>query len=218
MYEKYRGIAPDESTARYWANVEWFDEACGEVLDVLDQRDIADDTVVVYVTDNGWIPNPEQVSRFIRSKQEPYEAGIRTPIMLRWPGEIEPERNDTTLASVIDTVTTMLHMAGIEPPERMAGLDLRNPMALDTRNSVVVEDYAHDSDLDKLDDPANNLDSRVFIRGWDKIIAWPDRTELYDLRTDTADQYDIADQHPEKTAALEAALTAWVNRHAAGSR
>ena len=210
LYQKYRDVAPNESTARYWANVEWFDEACGEVLDALDERGIADNTVVIYVCDNGWIPDPERVNRYTRSKQDPYEAGIRTPIMILQPGRVEPAQNSTTLASTIDATATVLRVAGIEPPVRMTGLDLRDTAALDARNQVIVEDYAHDSNLENLDDPNNNLDSRVLIRGWDKIIAWPNRTELYDLQTDVTDQQDLAAQHLEKTRELEQALAAWV--------
>lgn len=213
LFQKYQEVAPNEPTARYWANVEWFDEACGEVLDALDERGIADNTVVIYVTDNGWIPDPERVNRFTRSKQEPYEAGIRTPIMIHWPDHVEPEQNDTTLVSMIDATATMLNLAGIEPPAPMAGLDLRDAAALDARNMVIVEDYAHDSDLTNLDDPTNNLDSRVLIRGWDKIIAWSDRTELYDLKTDVADEHDLAALHPEKVRDMAQQLNDWVQTH-----
>ena len=130
--------------------------------------------------------------------------------MIRQPGRVEPAQNSTTLASTIDATATVLRVAGIEPPVRMTGLDLRDTAALDARNQVIVEDYAHDSNLENLDDPNNNLDSRVLIRGWDKIIAWPNRTELYDLQTDVTDQQDLAAQHLEKTRELEQALAAWV--------
>ena len=59
LLDHYRSQAPTEAIAKYWAMVEWFDETCGELLAHLDQQHLTNDTVVVYITDNGWI----QVSR-----------------------------------------------------------------------------------------------------------------------------------------------------------
>ena len=209
LVEKYMELAPDESTARYWANIEWFDEVCGKVLDYLDAKGVADDTIIIYTCDNGWVSDPERVERSVRSKREPYEDGIRTPIMIKYPGQVEPRLDSVTLTSNIDIAPTILKACGIEVPGEMAGLDLRDTGALAERNYVVVEDYAHDIDLAGLNDLDSDLESRVLIRGWDKIIAWPDRTELYDLKTDPADHRDLAGEQPEKLAALSAELQAW---------
>ncbi|MDQ8183601.1 sulfatase-like hydrolase/transferase [Pelagicoccus sp. SDUM812005] len=210
LYLKYKDVASSESEARYWANIEWFDEACGEVIDYLETKGIADNTIIIYTCDNGWVSNPEQPGRSIRSKREPFEDGIRTPIMIRHTGKVAPARNQTTLASNIDIAPTILQACGIEVPAIMAGLDLRQPELLDQRNQIVVEDYAHDIELSKLDDLNSNLESRVLIEGWDKIIAWPDRTELYNLKSDPDDLHDLAGTHPEKATELSRKLSDWL--------
>ncbi|MEM9159263.1 MAG: sulfatase-like hydrolase/transferase [Verrucomicrobiota bacterium] len=210
LVEKYSKVAPNESTAKYWANIEWFDEACGEVLDYLDQKSIADDTLIIYTCDNGWVPDPNRVARYIRSKRDPYEDGIRTPIMIRYPKRVAPNRNTNTLASNIDIAPTILKACGIPVPSEMAGLDLMDTSALAKRDQVIVEDYAHDIDLSQLEDLSSDLQSRVVIQGWDKIIAWTDRTELYNLKTDPDDQIDLASQRKRKTARLEKALDNWL--------
>ncbi|MEX0331588.1 MAG: sulfatase-like hydrolase/transferase [Puniceicoccaceae bacterium] len=211
LVEKYLKVAPNESTARYWANIEWFDEVCGEVLDYLDKKGITDETMIIYTCDNGWVSNPEQAERSIRSKREPYEDGIRTPIMIKYPGKVTPQRDSVTLVSNIDIAPTILKAAGIEIPCEMAGLDLRDVNGLAKRDRVIVEDYAHDIDLSRLNDLDSNLDSRVLIKGWDKIIAWTDRTELYDLREDLSDRKDLSSMQPEKVSKLKAELQAWLD-------
>ena len=214
LHQKYKDKANSESEARYWANIEWFDEACGEVLDYLDQKGIADNTIVIYSCDNGWVSDPQRPERFIRSKREPYEAGIRTPIMIRQPGVITPARDTSVLASNIDIPTTILRACGIEPPATMAGLDLRDPAALASRNQVVVEAYQHDSHLDQRHDLDADLTARVLIQGWDKIIDWRDhekQLELYDLQTDLSDRHDLRAADPQKAEAMARALEAWLH-------
>ena len=82
LYQKYKGLAPNESTARYWANVAWLDETCGQLVHYLKEKDLYEDTLFVFSADNGWRPDPEQAGGYVRSKKTPVEAGIRTPIFL----------------------------------------------------------------------------------------------------------------------------------------
>ncbi|MEM9369035.1 MAG: sulfatase-like hydrolase/transferase [Planctomycetota bacterium] len=212
FFQRYKDIAPNESTAWYWANVDWFDETCGQLVDHLKEKGIYEDTLFVYTCDNGWVPDPKRRNRYVRSKQETFEAGIRTPIFLTHAGKIMPRRDTTTLASNIDIATTILRACDIEPDRRMRGMDLRDTDALQSRNRVFVESYLHDSDLDFLKDPDHGLKSRVVIEGWDKLIVRPDRPELFDLETDTDDRVDLAAQDPGKVAALSAVLADWLSQ------
>ena len=99
--------------------VDWFDQTCGELLSELDNRNLAKNTIVLYVTDNGWIQDTESARFAPLSKQDPHEGGIRTPIMLKWPGNVTPEMDKTTLVSSIDLAPTILkacNIAVISPP------------------------------------------------------------------------------------------------------
>ena len=69
--------------------IEWFDETCGALLGLLDREGLAENTIVLYVADNGWAQDPDGPG-FVRSKRSPYDAGLRTPILVRWPGRVEP--------------------------------------------------------------------------------------------------------------------------------
>ena len=202
LYNKYKDIAPNESTARYWANVQWLDEGVGQIIEHLKQTGQYENTIFIYTCDNGWVPDPEKKNRFVRSKREPVEAGIRTPIFITQEGTIQPVRDTTTLASNIDIATTILNACGIEPPDEMNGLDLRDQTALRERDRVFVDVYEHDSDLDNLDDLQSGFKARVVINGWDKLIATPTERQLFDLKTDPDDRNDLAAQNPERLAEL----------------
>ncbi len=211
LFEKYSKVAPNEPTAWYWANCEWFDETCGELIDYLKRKGIYEDTLIVYTCDNGWRQHPQKRNRFdVKSKQQPHEMGVRTPIFLTHSGTLKPLQDETTLASNIDIAPTILQACGIDVPEAMRGLDLRDTQSLKERDRVFVEAYEHESNLDQLDDIDHGLRARVVIDGWDKLIRFPDRSELYDLRNDVDDLHDLSSRHPEKVKQLEAVIDRWL--------
>jgi len=109
---RIRADEPVLSLAKYWAMCEWFDETCGQWLDHLDAQGLGDNTLVVYVCDNGWIQEKESSDFAERSKRSPYDGGLRTPIMVRWRGKVEPARVATPVSS-IDLVPTALAACGL---------------------------------------------------------------------------------------------------------
>jgi len=115
-YQKFGEAAP------YYGMCEWFDETCGQVLEMLDKNGVADNTLVAYVCDNGWKQKGDTTPHH-SGKRSCYEGGIRTPIMLRWPGRIKPQVLDTPVMSV-DLAPTILTACGLEPPPQMTGVDL----------------------------------------------------------------------------------------------
>jgi uncharacterized sulfatase len=211
LFNKYQDIAPNEPTARYWANVEWLDEGCGQIVTYLKAKGLYENTIFVYTCDNGWVQDPKKMNASIRSKREPVEAGIRTPIFITHEEKIQPQRNTETLASNIDIATTILRACSIEPPPAMSGLDLREPEQLKDRHRVFVDVYEHDSDLDQLDDLQSGLEARVVIDGWDKLIARPSGNELYDLKVDPDDRHDLSLKNKEKVAKLSGLIEAWLD-------
>src|SRR5262249_54050413 len=114
LLARYRSQAPTLEIAKYWAMCEWFDETCGRLAAHLDTRRIADDTMVVYLADNGWIQDPDADRYAPRSKQSQYEGGLRTPIVIRWPGHVRPRSTDRAVSS-LDLAPTILVAAGLKP-------------------------------------------------------------------------------------------------------
>ncbi|HZW33679.1 MAG TPA: sulfatase-like hydrolase/transferase, partial [Isosphaeraceae bacterium] len=131
----YRETAPSPAVAKYWAMCEWFDETCGELLDFLDAQKLAQDTLVIFLADNGWIQDPQAERSAPRSKQSPYDGGLRTPILVRWPGKVAAQICDTPV-SAIDIAPTVLQAAGIERPAGLEGINLLDAKAVAGRPAI----------------------------------------------------------------------------------
>jgi uncharacterized sulfatase len=207
----YEGLASPE-LARYWAMVEWLDETVGRLLAFLDEADLARNTLVVYLADNGWLPDSGGPGARKRSKGSPHDAGLRTPILLRWPGRIAPGRSGA-LAGSIDLVPTVLRAAGLPRDPALPGIDLTDAGTVAARGRLFGACFTHHA-VD-LGDPARSLRWRWVIEGRWKLIApaaqnEPDAApELYDLEADPLERSDLAGSHAARVAALRAELDAW---------
>jgi uncharacterized sulfatase len=207
LLEKYTPKTKSLFEARYWAMVEWFDETCGQLLAQLEKEKLADNTLVVYVTDNGWVQNPTGPG-FLRSKRSPYDAGLRTPIMVRWPGKVKPRTSDERAMS-IDLVPTILSAVGQKPTAQMQGIDLLDPAAPGKRKAIFGECFTHNAvDLDR---PAANLEWRWMIEDrWKLIVPASGKgAELYDLAADPHEKTDLASTNADRVKALHGKLDAW---------
>ena len=198
-------MAPTLEVAKYWAMCEWFDETCGQLLDFLDARKIADNTIVIYLADNGWIQDPDADRYAPKSKQSQYDGGLRTPIVIRWPGKVRP-RNVGRLASSLDLAPTILAAAGLKPTPEMPGINLLDEAAVEIGKAIFGEIFTHDAvDFDR---PASSLRYRWVIEGyWKLIVPAPQNTpagevELYDLTADPFENHNLAPANAARVARL----------------
>jgi uncharacterized sulfatase len=217
LLEKYKAPGRPLKLAEYYAMCEWFDETCGRLLAYLDEHGLRDNTLVVFVVDNGWIQETgkDRTTRgqyAPKSKMSPYDGGLRTPVMLRWPGHTKPGRHDD-LVSTIDVAPTVLAAAGLKQPPAMPGLnllDVAGGKGRLKRDAVFGEIFVHTAvDIER---PALNLTHRWLRRGdWKLITFDADRKspELYDLRRDPFEEHDLAARNPERVQELNAVLHAW---------
>lgn len=211
LLARYR--TPDRSihVARYFAMCEWFDETCGQLLDDLDERGLRENTIVLFASDNGWIQRTKRRGYAPRSKRSPNEGGVRTPIMISWPGHVTPGTRKQ-LASTIDFAPTVLRACGVVPARPLPGLDL---VALaksnaTERQTVFGEIFAHD--VADVDDPSRSLLFRWFISDrWKLIVPASNAApaQLYDVLRDPAEARDLAAEQPERVAALRDTLDRW---------
>ncbi len=212
LLAKYKDKHESEFVAKYWAMCEWFDETVGGLLAHLDKTGLAENTIVVYLHDNGWIQDPKAGRYGPKSKQSPYDGGVRTPIMIRWPGKVKPGRSDR-LVSSIDLAPTILASCGLKPTPAMAGIDLRDADAVARREAVFGEIFEHNAvDIDR---PAANLKWRWVVSGnWKLIVPNPARlpmagVELYDLSSDPSEEKNLAAAQPKRAEELRKQLDAW---------
>lgn len=213
LFDKYKTKTDSTFIARYWAMCDWFDETCGELLDHLDKEGLRENTIVLYVTDNGWIQSANSGRYAPRSKRSPYEGGVRTPIMVRWPGKIAPKRDDKTLVSSLDLAPTILKACGIAVPKSMPGLDLRELAPLRQRNAVFGGAYDHD--IHDVKKPNQSVQTRYVISGEHKLLVPNKATnakakvELYNVVVDPYEKQDLAAAKPDLVRTLTEKLDNW---------
>jgi len=211
LLAKYKDKTPSLPVAKYWAMIEWFDETCGQLLDHLDAQGLRENTIVVYVADNGWIQNPDGPRYAPRSKQSQYDGGLRTPIMIRWPARVQPLQPDAP-ASSVDLAPTLLRACGREIPGGMSGINLLDEAAIAGRDTIFGACFTHNA-VD-LDVPAKNLRWRWCLqKNLKLIVPGPNEpgapVELYDLAADPHEKTNLAAARAGSVTALRARLDAW---------
>jgi arylsulfatase A-like enzyme len=207
----YKGKGLSPAAEKYYAMIEWFDQTCGELDEYLVKNHLAENTVILYLADNGW--NAEGKGTDARAKLTPYELGIRTPIFVRWPGKVKPERDEQTLASVIDFAPTILNIADAKGPSDLPGLNLANREAMTARKTISIECYTHN--IADLAAPEKSLVTQVIINGWSKLLipgsvqpkkktAAPTEMELFDLQSDPLEKTNLAASRADEVNRLKA--------------
>ena len=192
LLERYLSEGVPEPIARYRAMCTWFDETCGELLDHVDAIGEGEDTLVILVTDNGWIQRPEAQGYAARSKRTSYEGGVRTPIVLRQRGSIEPARLEVAVSSV-DLAPTILRACGAEVPAQLPGVDL---LAEGGPAPRPLFGAAFTHDVVEVGVPARSVLSRWVIDGEHKLIDHSDgdvADELFDLAADPWEREALRD-------------------------
>ena len=99
--------------AEYYTDVTKMDRNLGRVLDSVERHGLADNTLFIYTSDNG--------AQWPHAKWNLYDAGVRTPFIVRWPGKVEPDATSGAMVSFVDVLPTLIEAAGGEPPSRLDG-------------------------------------------------------------------------------------------------
>ncbi|MCE9556989.1 MAG: sulfatase [Planctomycetes bacterium] len=218
--KKYRDQKLPGAEARYYAMCEWFDETCGQLLDYLDKKELRDNTLVMFVVDNG-VSQGYLASRTgggngikARGKGSPYEGGVRTPMIISWPGHTKPGRYDD-LVSNVDVASTIMSACGGKTGSQDQGRSLLGVAAGEgklARKAVYGEAFIHTA-VD-MNNPANNLFARWVREGDWKLItgkppAGPATQVLFNLAQDPFETKDHAATEPQRVQHLQELLDQW---------
>ena len=144
--QKYLDAGLDEGHARYASMVEGVDKSLGDLLDFLEAKGIADDTIIIFMTDNGG--NAENTAkggvRFMHNlplrngKGSVYEGGIRVPLMVKWKGKVAPATRVNTPVICEDLFPTILDMAGVKRYNVVQDVDGKSLVNLVTKGSKLA--------------------------------------------------------------------------------
>jgi arylsulfatase A-like enzyme len=207
----------------YAAMVESMDASVGNLMKTLDTLKIADNTVVVFLSDNGGLSTlagsadraPTSNLPLRAGKGWLYEGGIRAPLIVRWPGRIRGGAVIETPAISNDLYPTLLELSGLpaRPSQHKDGASLapllRGRGTLSRDALYWHFPHYHDS---------GGTPSGAIRKGSLKLIEWFEdgRAELYDLASDPGESRDLARERPADAAALRADLSRW--RDGVGAR
>lgn len=211
--EPPREVRETQDHAVYAALIEEMDGAVGTVLKSLDDNGLAENTIVIFFSDNGGLStsegSPTSNLPLRGGKGWMYEGGIREPLIVRWPKSTQPAGTCDTPIISTDFYPTLLEACGLDllPDQHKDGtsfLDLlRNPQAKHARAPLFWH-YPHWGNQ-------GGIPSSAVRDGDWKLIQfyWKKGFELYDLSKDPGEHHDLAQEFPEKVAAMKKELEAF---------
>ncbi len=233
LIRKYKKrLAKDEPDVRasYAAMIQTLDHLVGRALAAIDRTGMADNTLVVLMSDNGGHPNYTSNAPLRGSKWNLYEGGIRVPLIVRWPGRVLVKSRCDAIVHGCDLLPTFCQIAGAKfSVKDLDGVSLvpvfKNASAtLDRRQPLVWHfPYYHPEKrfaqapkaIGLADFATSQTRPHSAIRAgrWKLLHFYEeDRVELFDLTTDLSEQMDLASQRPNVTKRLKADLSSYLRR------
>ena len=200
-----RYSSPDPQRNTYLAMLAIMDEGVGAILDTLDRLDLSDNTLVIFLSDNGGARGTTANNGALRNfKHSVYEGGLRVPFLVRWPERIPAGTVSDEPVISIDVFSTVLAAAGIEPPDEL-DLDSRDMLpAVAGRLDRPLHEALYWNWIDK------DSDTGWAIRkGRWKLLADKGEIELYDLEADIGEMRNLASNQPMIVQTLLAEYKNW---------
>ncbi len=220
--EPYRKMGLDDTTARVYAMVQNIDDNIGKLLQRLEALGLRDDTVVMFLSDNG--AQQERFNAGLRGRKGwTYEGGIRSNAFVQWPGHWQGGRKIDRIAADIDVVPTLLDVAGVprpEPPE-LDGVSLV-PLLSGRADAGSWPERTLFAQSHRGLEPKLFQNAAAITQRW-KLVATPGtfnaedlvtsatdpKMELYDIEADPAESHDRAREEPQRLTALRAEYERW---------
>ncbi len=193
--------------ADYVAMLERADQGIGRILDALDRLKLAENTLVIFTSDNGgeWLSRNEPL---FHRKSTLWEGGIRVPLLLRWPARLKAGVTSSQVGITMDLTASVLAAAGVTPPpsHRPEGVDLIGLLQKGTTVERTLFWRMPPAPGPTGTPPATQRAAR---RGNWKYVDDRGQYFLFDLRSDPGERHDVAQQHPDLMRDLRALVAKW---------
>jgi len=195
---------PRQTNAGYAAMIEALDASVGQLLQGLDERGLAENTLVIFFSDNGGALSFTNNAPLRGGKGTFYEGGIRVPFLVRWPGEVPAGKVSDTVISSVDFFPTFAALTEARLPENIDGVNIVENLKgkAETGRETLYWHYPHYH----AEKPAGAI-----RKGNWKLIEWFEtgETELFDLSSDPHEERNLAKEQPAKNDELLADLHHW---------
>lgn len=200
-----------EKQKNYAAMITRMDKDIGRIFSLLDSLELDENTIVFFASDNGGV---KDISNFFGSqgpfrgyKTDCYEGGIRSPLIVRWPGKIEAGSIFDHLSAFWDFLPTACDLAGCKSPTAIDGISFLPALLNQTQEKHKLLyweyfDYNYSWKPGSLNPRNYLLSEAIRVGDWKGVRKNLNKNpeagmELYNLKDDIREDNDIADQHPE---------------------
>jgi arylsulfatase A-like enzyme len=217
LVEKYANR--DDVNPAYAAMVESLDQNVGRVMDALDRLDLAENTVVVFTSDNGGIRDFSPQDPYRAGKGSYDEGGVRVPFTVRWPGVVKPGSKSDLPVTGLDFYPTYLDKLNLPANKPLDGESLFGVLngtgTIEARPlfwHFPIYLQAYNPKTDDGRDPLfrTRPGSTMRYGKWKLHHYFEDMAyELYDLEKDPGERNNLAEKMPDKLAELVAMLDSW---------
>ena len=208
---------------RYLANLMALDDSVARILDSLEKTGQRDNTIVVFLSDNGGTINTYSNNQPLRGYKYMFgEGGVRIPLMISWPGSLPQGQTCSGLTSAMDVFPTVVELAGGDIPDNLDGQSLARS----------IKNDKHDKGHDHLCFVGPNGVWSIRQGGWKLInskgwshknfklnndniasraenYSYPRGLMLFNLKDDIGETKDISSEHPARVAAMRTLYEAW---------
>lgn len=217
--KRFREMGWDENLQGRYGMIENIDDNFGILMDKLDQWDLWDDTLVIFMTDNGQAGSrakrngkQEKVftAGFKTGKGSPYEGGTHVPAFWRWKGKLGEGIDIPALTAHIDLYKTFCALAGVSIPDDVQQIDGRSLIPLLENPKAQWADrelFVHQGRWEKGADPNGSKFKNCAVRT--QRWRFVNNKELYDIAADPYEATDVAADHPQVIAKLRTAYDQW---------
>lgn len=218
LVEKYRGHVDENDPQRsptYAAMIESLDDAVGTLLDALDRLDLADDTIIVFASDNGGNmynevdgTTPTSNAPLRGGKATIFEGGIRGPAIVAWPGHVPAGSMSQEIIQSCDFYPTLLELLDLEPREGQSFDGISIVPALrgePLEREAIFTYFPHSPPVPDWLPPSVAVHSGKWklIRLFHQGEAGAHRHLLYDLESDAGERNDLSARHPDLVKKLD---------------
>lgn len=212
------GLSPAE--AGYAALLEGMDKSLGDIMDYLKKKNVDKNTIILFISDNGGLSlapprggEPHTQNLPLRAgKGSVYEGGIREPMIVKWPGVVQPKTVAKQYVIIEDFFPSILQMAGVDNYKIIQQVDgkslipvLKNSAYSDTARTLI---WHYPNKWQAKDGPGIDYKSAIRQGSWKLIYNMRDGSkELYNIKNDIGEHHNLVTQYPDKVKALSSSLS-----------
>lgn len=199
----------DKNRAKYKWMLEDLDRGVGQIIDTLHELELAENTLVVFFSDNGAVGmSPKEFRKWRGGKFSHYEGGHRVPAIAYWPGKIKPGVESDKLIVGFDLFPTLVEIAGLSKhvPDNLDGASFKDHL-LDQKDFP---------DRDVFFGYEPKLGTAMRRGDW-KMIVKEDKVQLYNLKNDPQESTNVVDEHADVAQSMQEAIKRFKNEVTPGS-